>query len=202
VGSLGGLLALAQHQADVAGIHLRDAETGEYNTPFVKHLLPEDEIILVNLAYRENGLMLARGNPQNIRGVRDLTRRGIRFINRPRGTGTRLLLYSKLRAARINPHSLRDWERTVTTHDAVAAAILTGAADVGPGLRAVAVEGGLDFIPLGEERYDLAIPQVDFESPRLQPLLTALHSAEFRRAAASFQGYDLAHSGRVVARVK
>ena len=106
VGSLGGLLALSRHETDVAGVHLLDAETGEYNIPFVKHLLSEEDLILINLAFRENGLMLAPGNPKNIRKLRDLARRGVRFINRGRGTGTRLLLYSRLRAARLDPHSL------------------------------------------------------------------------------------------------
>jgi molybdate-binding protein/DNA-binding PadR family transcriptional regulator len=202
VGSIGGLVALSQRQADVAGVHLLDAETGEYNIPFVKHLLPEDDSVLVNLALRENGLLVARGNPKNIRGVRDLARGQVRLINRPRGTGTRLLLYSKLRAARIDPRVLRDWDRTAATHDAVAAAIAAGAADVGPGLRAVAAEWGLEFIPLGEERYDLVIPRVELESPRLEPILAALHSAEFRKAAETFVGYDLARSGQVIARVK
>ena len=202
VGSLGGLLALSQHQADIAGAHLLDTETGEYNIPFVKHLLPEDDIVLVNLAFRENGLIIARGNPKNILGLRDLTRRGVRFINRARGTGTRLLLFAKLRAARIDPHALRDWERAAATHDAVAAAIATGAADAGPGLRATAVAWGLEFIPLGEERYDLVIPRTELESPRLKPLLSALHSAEFRQAGASLAGYDLSRAGQVIARVK
>ena len=202
VGSIGGLLALAQHQADVAGIHLLDQETGEYNIPFIKHLLPEDEIVLVNLAIRENGLLIARGNPKDIHGLRDLTRGDIRFINRQTGAGTRLLLYSRLRAARIDPHILRDWEHAAATHDAVAGAIAAGAADVGPGLRATAAAWELDFIPLGEERYDLAMPRAAFESERLEPLLTALHSKEFRHAASSLEGYDLTRIGRVVARVK
>ncbi len=202
VGSIGGLLALSQHQADVAGIHLLDPETGEYNIPFVKRLLPEDDIVLVNLAFRENGLMLTRGNPKGIIKLRDLARRGIRFINRPRGTGTRLLLYSRLRAAHVDPHALPDWEHSAATHDAVAGAIATGAADAGPGVRAVAAAWDLEFIPLGEERFDLAIPRAEYESPRLQSLLQALHSKEFRQTAAALPGYDLARMGRVVARVR
>ena len=202
VGSIGGLLALAQHQANVAGIHLLDAETGEYNVPFVKHLLPEEDIMLVNLAFRENGLLIARGNPKNLRSVRDLARRDVRYINRQRGAGTRLLVYSKLRAVHIDPHTLPDWDRVANTHDAVAGAIASGTTDVGPGLRAVAAEWNLDFISLGEERYDLAIPRADFESPRLRVLLDAFHSVQFRQTAQSFAGYDLARMGKVVARVK
>ena len=202
VGSLGGLLALAQHQADAAGVHLLDTETGEYNVPFVRHLLPEENSVLVNLAVRENGLMLAPGNPKNIRTLRDLTRKGIRFINRQRGAGTRLLLYTKLRAARIDQHSLRDWERAVSTHDAIADAITSGIADVGPGLHAVAHARGLAFIPLGQERYDLVIPRAEFESPRFHEILAALDSPEFRRAAAALRGYDITRAGRVVARVR
>ena len=202
VGSISGLLALAQHQTDAAGVHLLDVETGEYNVPFVKHLVPEDELVLVNLAVRENGLMLAPGNPKNIRGLNDLMRDGIRFINRQRGAGTRLLLFAKLRAARINPHALADWDRAVSTHEAVADAIVTGAADVGPGLRAVAFAWGLDFIPLGEERYDLVMPSDEFNSKHMHPILYALDSVEFRRAASTLKGYDLTRTGRVVARVK
>lgn len=200
VGSIGGLLALARHEADIAGAHLLDVETGEYNLPFVKHLLPEEDVLLVNLTVRENGLMVALGNPKNIRGVRDLTRRGVRLMNRPRGTGTRLLLYSKLRASHVDPRTLRDWERTADTHDAVAAAIIGGAADVGPGLRATAAAWGLDFIPLGDERYDLIIPRAVYESRRAEPLLDRLHAASLRAASAAFVGYDFTRTGKIVAR--
>ncbi len=202
VGSLTGLLILARREADIAGVHLLDLETGEYNVPFVKHLMPEDSTVLINLAIRENGLMVARGNPKHIRGVRDLTRTDIHMINRQRGAGTRLLLYSKLRAAHIDPHILPEWEHVVSTHEAVAAAIATGHADAGPGLEAIASEWDLDFIPLGEERYDLVTLQGVFDSGRLQPVFDAVHSAIFRHKGAELQGYDLASSGRVVARIK
>lgn len=202
VGSFGGLLALSQQQADIAGVHLLDIDTGEYNVPFVRHVLPEENVVLVNLAVRENGLMLARGNPKKIRGLRDLTHRGLRFINRQRGAGTRLLLYSKLRAAGINPHTLAGWEWTVATHEAIAEAILLDAVDVGPGLRAVADAHGLDFIPLGEERYDLVIPRAEYDLPRLRPMREALVGKAFRQIAKSLSGYDITRAGQVMARLK
>lgn len=201
LGSLAGLLALSRHEAEVAGVHLLDVDTGEYNVPFVRHLLPEDDLVLVNLAFRENGLLLAPGNPKRIRSVRDLARDGVRFINRPRGTGTRLLLAARLRAAHIDPHSLPDWERVAATHEAVAAAIHSGAADVGPGLRAVAVEWSLEFIPLGQERFDLVVPSASLDSPRVLPLLETLHGQVLARGAENLVGYDLSQTGRIIARV-
>ncbi len=202
IGSLGGLFALAQHRADVVGAHLLDPETGEYNIPFVKHFLPEDEVVLINLAYRENGLLIARGKPHQIHSVRDLKRRDIRFINRARGTGTRLLLYSKLKAISIDPRTIADWDRTVATHDAVGAAIATGTADVGPGLRATAVAWKLDFIPLGDERYDLIIPHTELKTPHVEQLLGMLQSPAFRHTAETLAGYDLSKTGHVIARLK
>lgn len=202
IGSIGGMIALSQHQADMAGAHLLDLESGEYNIPFVKRLFTEDDILIVNLAWRETGLILAAGNPRNIRSIHDLARRDVRLINRTRGTGTRLLLYGKLRAARIDPHSLKGWERSAATHDAVAGAIASGAVDVGPGLRAVAHKWQLDFIPLNQERYDLIIPRAAYDSRRLRPILDALHSREFRLAATNFIGYDLSRSGSIIAQIK
>ncbi len=201
IGSLNGLLILARGEADVAGVHLLDVETGEYNVPFVKHLMPENASLLVNLAFRTNGLLIARGNPKQIRGVGDLARSDVHFVNRQQGTGTRLLLFSKLCAAQLDPHSLPDWERTVPTHQAVAAAVATGHADVGPGLEAVAAEWDLDFIPLGEERYDLVMLNDSYASPRLRPFLEALHSEALKSKGAELRGYDLKSSGSIVARV-
>lgn len=202
VGSIAGLLALAQGQADLAGAHLLDVETGEYNVPFVRHLVPEEETLLVNLAYRENGLMLAPGNPKRIRHLRDLRRADVRLVNRQRGAGTRLLLHTRLRQARLDPHALPDWNRTVPTHEAVAEAILLGAADAGPGVKAVARARGLEFMPLGLERFDLVVSHDRVESRRVQPILNALDSSPFRLAASKLAGYDLSRSGKVVAHIK
>jgi molybdate-binding protein len=199
VGSLSGLIALHEQRAHLAGIHLLDVESGEYNLPYVKHLLPEERVVLVNLARREQGLLVAAGNPKGIRGLRDLTRRGVRLVNRQAGAGTRLLLHHLLRKARIDVNAIAGYTRELPTHAAVAAAIAAGSADVGPGVHAVAAAHGLEFLPLGEERYDLAIPGRVFESPQLRPLLELLHDLTVRREAAHFAGYDVSRMSRVVA---
>lgn len=199
VGSLSGLIALHERRAQLAGIHLLDIDTGEYNVPYVKHLLPGERMILLNLARREQGLMIAAGNPKGILGLPDLARRGVRVANRQAGAGTRLLLHHLLRKARIDATRIRGYDRELPTHAAVAAAIATGEADAGPGVRAAAHAHGLDFLPLGEERYDLVMPRQIFESRRLRPLLELLHDASFRRTAAHIPGYDVAGMSRVVA---
>jgi len=201
-GSLSGLNALREGRAHLAGIHLLDGDTGAYNVPYVKHILPEEAVILVTLAWREQGLMLAPGNPLRIRGVRDLGRRGVRLINRQRGAGTRLLLYQMLRQARVEPRRIDGYEREVQTHDGVAAAIAAWSADAGPGVRAAAEKWNLTFLPLVQERYDLAIPRAVFESPRLRPLLEVLHRRTFRRAAGAIPGYDVSRMGSVAARIQ
>jgi molybdate-binding protein/DNA-binding PadR family transcriptional regulator len=199
VGSLSGLIALHERRAQLAGIHLLDTDTGEYNIPYVKHLLPGERVVLINLARREQGLMVAAGNPKGIRGLGDLTRRDVGIVNRQAGAGTRLLLHHQLRQARIDTRRIAGYAREVPTHGAVAAAVAAGTADAGPGVRAVALAHGLDFLPLGEERYDLVVPQAIFESPRLRPLLALLHDTSFRRAAARFPGYDVTNMSRVIA---
>jgi molybdate-binding protein/DNA-binding PadR family transcriptional regulator len=201
VGSLSGLIALHERRAHLAGVHLLDVDSGEYNVPYVKHLLPDERVILVSLARRQQGLLIAAGNPKGIRGLRDLARRGVRVVNRQAGAGTRVLLHHLLRRARIDVSRICGYERELPTHGAVAVAIAAGSADAGPGVRAVAQAYGLDFLPLGEERYDLVIPRRIFESRQLQPLLDLLHDSGFRREAAHFAGYDVARMSRVVAMI-
>jgi putative molybdopterin biosynthesis protein len=153
----------------------------------------------VNLAYREQGLLVAPGNPKGIRDLRDLARPDVRFVNRQRGSGTRLLLYHRLRQAGVNPQTIHGYDGEAPTHSAVAAAIAAGTADVGPGLRAVAQAWGLGFLPLGQERFDLAITRAAFDSPRLRALREVIHQTDFRQAAAALSGYDVTRLGEVIA---
>lgn len=201
VGSLGGLIALREGRAHLAGTHLLDDETGEYNVPFVKHLLFEEPVVLVNLAHREQGLMVQAANPQNIQALGDLARENVRIVNRQHGAGTRVLLKHLLRKAEIDPSTIQGYNDVAPTHNAVAASVSTGAVDAGPGIRAVAQEWRLEFISLGQERFDLAIPRSQYDSRRLRPLLDQLCSAEFKRQAATLTGYDVSQMGEVVAQI-
>jgi molybdate-binding protein/DNA-binding PadR family transcriptional regulator len=197
-GSLGGLTAVARREADVAGAHLLDLQSGEYNTPFLQSLAPEEEMLVIALAMRETGVMVAPGNPLDIHDLRDLARPGIRLVNRPQGTGTRLLFFARLRQAGVDPHALLGWERTVPTHDAVAASVATGIADAGPGIRAAAEARGLVFFPLGIERYDLIMPRRVHDSPSGRSLLEILSSKSWTSVAARARGYDTSRAGQVL----
>jgi molybdate-binding protein/DNA-binding PadR family transcriptional regulator len=198
-GSLGGLTAVTRREADAAGAHLLDLQSGEYNTPFLRHLAPEEEILVIALAMRETGVMLAPGNPRDIRDLRDLARPGIGLINRPQGTGTRLLFFARLRQAGVDPHALLGWERTAATHDAVAACVATGIVDAGPGIRAAAEAWGLAFLPLGVERYDLVMPRRVHESPGGRALMDTLSRPAWTSVAARSPGYDASRAGQVLA---
>jgi putative molybdopterin biosynthesis protein len=200
VGSLGGLLALKRGEAHLAGSHLLDEESGEYNLPYVKRLLPDQEMVIINLVYREQGLIVAQGNPKGIGGLPDLTRLEVSFVNRQRGAGTRVLLDFKLRELGINSAEIRGYERVEFTHLAVAAAIASGTADTGLGIMSAAKALNLDFVPLLKERYDLIIPRLYYESPFLQPLLDILQQPPFRAEVESLGGYDTSQMGQVVAK--
>jgi putative molybdopterin biosynthesis protein len=198
VGSLGGLRALAQREAHLAGTHLLDPPTGEYNVPYIRRVLPGLPLKLVNLAYREVGLMVLPGNPKAIGAIADLARDDVLLINRQRGAGTRVLLDDLLQSAGLAPDQIAGYDREVTTHTMVAAAISGGAADAGLGIRAAATAMGLDFVPLTSERYDLAIPEEHLRHPGVQAILSAVSTATFRDAVLDLGGYDLRDSGKVV----
>ncbi len=198
VGSLGGLAALRRGEAHCAGTHLLDEETGEYNIPYIQRILPDRKMVLVNMAYREQGLMVARGNPGGISGVQDLTRGWIRFINRQRGAGTRILLDFKLKELGVDAQRIHGYEREEYTHMAVAAAVAGGSADAGMGIRAAARALGLDFISVVEERYDLCIPAEYMDTPHVTRLLDVLKMDEFRSAVRDLGGYDLRDCGKII----
>ena len=201
VGSLGGLIALRRGEAHLAGSHLLDEESGEYNVAYVKRLLGDKEMVIINLVYREQGLMVAKGNPKRLSNLADLRRQGVSFINRQRGAGTRVLLDFKLKEMGIDPAQIDGYERAAFTHLAVAAAIASGTADAGLGIVAAARALDLDFVPLLKERYDLVIPRVYYESPFLEPLLTILQQPSFRAEVEKLGGYDTSLMGQIIARL-
>ncbi|MBI2865545.1 MAG: GntR family transcriptional regulator [Chloroflexi bacterium] len=197
VGSLGGLIALEREEAHVAGAHLLDEETGEYNLPFVKRLLPGQEVVLLTLFHRVQGLMLPPGNPKRVRGLDDLRGGGVRFVNRQKGAGTRVLLDYRLKLLGIQAGEVLGYEREEQTHLAVAAAVASGAADAGLGILAAARSFGLEFLPLVKERYDLVVPRRHYDSLLFSSLATVIGDGEFRQVVESLGGYDVSEMGRI-----
>jgi molybdopterin molybdotransferase/putative molybdopterin biosynthesis protein len=199
VGSMGGLMALKRGEAHLAGTHLLDEETGEYNIPFVTKLLTDKGIFLMNLVYREQGLLVLKGNPKNIRGFQDLARNDVVFVNRQTGAGTRLLTDKCLREKGIKPGDVKGYEREEYTHMGVASAVLTGVADTGLAILASARALGLDFIPVTKERYDLAIVKEFFPSEMIQRLVEIIREdGEFKEMVNSLGGYDISDMGKVM----
>jgi putative molybdopterin biosynthesis protein len=198
VGSLGGLMALKRHDAHLAGTHLLDEATGEYNRAFLDRLLSGEAIVLVNLSYRDQGFIVPPGNPRGLRDLSDLVRPELRFVNRQKGSGTRVLLDYHLKERGIGPERIGGYDREEFTHMAVAAAVLSGTADVGLGILAAAQALGLDFVPLFQERYDLAIPRRHWDGGLLAPLREALDSPEYRAAVMALGGYDVRDMGRTM----
>jgi putative molybdopterin biosynthesis protein len=201
VGSLGGLMALGRGEAHLAGSHLLDEQTGEYNLSYIRRYLENREVVVMNLVHRIQGLMIPEGNPRGIASLEDLARDDITFINRQRGSGTRMLLDFKLRELGIAPERVSGYSREEYTHLAVAAAVAGGRADVGLGILSAAKAMGLDFVPLLSEQYDLIIPRDFYNSDLLQPLLSIIRSDVFRREVEALGGYDTSMMGQVIAAV-
>ena len=197
-GSFGGLLALRRGEAHLAGIHLLDEASGTYNVPAVAKNFQPGEVVLVEGVYRQQGLMVAAGNPLQLSGLADLARPGIRYVNRQKGAGTRLLLDYQLRLLGLAPDQIAGYTREELTHTAVAAQIRSGSADAGLGILAAARIFGLDFIPVAEERYDFLILASAFETPAVQHFLAILRSPSFRDRLERLGGYRIDQIGRVL----
>ena len=196
-GSLGGLIALQEERAHIAGIHLLDEETGEYNYPYIKRVLPGRKMVVMNLTYRIQGLIFKKGNPKQIKGLDDLRRTDIKFINRQRGSGTRVLLDLQLRKAGLSAPKISGYDQELDTHQAVANIIAEGKADVGLGIEAVASSFGLDFLPLFKEMYDLVIPAEKFKTKPISYLIRIIKSQSFKKEINQIGGYDTSDTGNV-----
>ena len=197
VGSSAGLAAIRDGIADFALAHLLDPATGEYNLPYLRNEVP-DGAAAVRLFTREIGLVVRAGNPFGIRSIADFTRKGIRLINRQRGSGIRFLVDHKLSQLGIAGKKIAGYETAVTTHMEVGVKILAGEADAGVAVRAIARPLGLDFLELTQERFDLLIPRDRFSSPGIQTLLEIVGSKEFRARVEIMGGYDVSETGRVL----
>lgn len=195
VGSLDGLVNLRQGLCQISGAHILD-ETGEYNTPTVRHLFPDRNVELVTLAHRTQGLILAEGNPKGIKKIADIARGNLKFVNRNPGSGTRLWLDMELKKQNIAAEQINGYEVEVKTHSEAAALVANKKADASIGLQAAAHQHGLDFIPLFEERYDLILPRENEKA--LAPLLDYLQTAAFRAELNALTGYNPSHSGEQV----
>lgn len=195
VGSLGGLTALRRGECHVAGTHLLDEATGAYNVGYVRRLFGPGEVVLVHLAMREQGLITAPGNPLGLRSLEDVIERGARFINRQRGSGTRMLLEFELKRAGREGQEIAGYDRELYTHLAVAAAVAADGADCGLGVRAAARALHLDFVPVAREQFDLAIRADAWETSPVCALIEVLDDAEFRAAVEALGGYDLGRAG-------
>jgi putative molybdopterin biosynthesis protein len=196
-GSLGGLMALAEGRADLAGCHLWDVESDSYNLPFIRRLLPGMDIVTISLANRRMGLIVAPGNPLQIDQLVDLARPGVQFINRQQGSGTRVWLDAQLRRLSIDPRQIAGFKDERMTHSAVARAVAEGKADAGLGLETAAQAYGLSFVFLNLERYDLVMLAETARQSPVQQFVGWLVSAEGKQFVDQRVGYDSQVSGQL-----
>ena len=202
VGSLGGLLALRKGRCHIAGSHLLDTVTGEYNISYIKRYVKGVSVAVFHLTLREQGLIVAKGNPKGIKGVEDLTRTDIAFVNRQTGSGTRVLFDHQLDQSGVNADAVKGYDHEEFTHMAVAVDVLSGAADTGMGIYAAAKALGLDFVPIAREQYDLIIPSKMLDQPNIQTVLNTIKSGHFRERIISLGGYDPSKSGELFMEVE
>ena len=197
VGSMGGIMAVRRGETHVAGVHLLDEADGSYNTSYIRKHFPAGGVRLIECVGRTQGLMLAPGNPLGIRGLEDLARPGLRYVNRQPGSGTRILIDYLCRQKGIDTGAIYGYEREEFTHTSVAAQIASGTADAGMGIWSAAKLYGLDFLPVCMEQYDLLIPDSAFDTPMVQRLLEVLQSGAFRARMEALGGYTLSRPGTV-----
>ncbi len=197
-GSMGGIMALRRGETHFSGIHLLDVDSGDYNTTYLRKYLSDKKWLLVNLAKRQQGLIIKKGNPLRLNSLQDIQNKEIRYINRQPGAGTRILFDYLLAQENLEPSQINGYTREEFTHLAIAAAVKNDAADAGLGIFAAARAMDLDFIPICEERYDLCILSELLSSEWLQILLDIIRGKEFISRAFDFGGYALDISGKII----
>ena len=198
VGSLGGLMALKKGVCHIAGSHLLNPEDGSYNTSYVKQYLADHPARIVNLVLRDQGLIVPPGNPKEIKGIEDLNRDDVMFINRQAGSGTRVLLDYRLKQLGMASKDVSGYEHEEFTHMATAVAVLSGTVDVGLGICAAANALGLGFIPVVTEQYDLIIPEIYFESENIRILLDTISTDAFKERVQALGGYHTERTGEII----
>lgn len=202
VGSFESLLSLYQDNVQAATSHLWDGDSDDYNTPYVRRLIPGTHAVVINLSYRMQGFYVQKGNPKQIRGWSDLTKKDVRFLNRRKGSGSRILLDEKLRKLKIDPAYIQGYETEIGSHLTLANAVAKGEADVGLGTERVTRQmDNLEFVPLQEERYDLIVKKRTLDHPEARTMLRILNSQEFREELSGVTGNDYRDLGRVMAEV-
>ncbi len=198
VGSMGGIMALRRGEAHAAGCHLLDTATGEYNKSFIKKYFPKGGVKLVRCVGRQQGLMVAKGNPLNIKGFEDIAKDGVRYVNRQKGSGTRILTDYLFKQNAMDTASVYGYDREELTHTSVAAQIVSGSADVGMGIYSAAKLYELDFIPVCIEEYELIIPDSAWDSPMVKKLLETLKSEQFKEKLMALGGYTVDNPGQII----
>ncbi len=198
VGSMGGLMAIKKGVCHMAGSHLLDTEDGSYNIRYLKKHLPDMDVKLINLVFRDQGFIVPKGNPKGINGIEDICREDLRFINRQGGSGTRILLDYRLEQSGLDAGMINGYEIEEFTHMSVAVAVLSGTVDVGLGIYAAAKALDLDFVPMVTEQYDLVIPKIYIDMKQMQILLDIINSGTFKRRVEALGGYSTEKTGTVI----
>ena len=198
VGSMGGLMAIKRGVCHLAGTHLLDTEDGSYNLSYLKKYLPDTAAKLIHLVQRDQGLIVKQGNPKGIKGIEDLSRKDVTFINRQVGSGTRILLDYRLKQMGIKATAIKGYQNEEFTHMAVAVSVLSSSEDAGLGIYAAAKALDLEFIPVVTEQYDLAIPLEYFDTQPIQFLLEVINSRTFKQRVEALGGYNTQNTGEIV----
>lgn len=198
IGSLEGLMMLYRGSADIAAVHLLDPTSQQYNLPFIRQLFVHEPITVMRLASREQGMIVAKGNPKDITGIKDLARTDVTIVNRQKGAGTRFLLDSFLANEKLEPTNVKGYENEEWTHLGAAAHISRGTADAAFGIRCAASQLGLDFIPLTREQFDLVFRWTPGNKEALQHLIDLIQLTNFKDSIADLDGYDAEEFGNII----